>query len=181
MCAISFEPRLQTERLSLRPALREDAVWIADRINDYAVARMTTRVPHPFALADAEGFLERLDPRSNRAFLIEHPAFGAIGLVGLHDAPDPPVANGRPLPELGYWLGRTFWGQGFATEAVGAVLRWAGQGWGRRAVIAGHFADNPASGRVLEKVGFLYTGEVQPRFSVSRREVAPTRMMVWLA
>jgi RimJ/RimL family protein N-acetyltransferase len=62
-----------------------------------------------------------------------------------------------------------------------AVLSWAREVWGRRAVVSGHFADNPASGRVLEKAGFLYTGEVQPRHSTARGEVAPTRMMVWLA
>jgi len=53
--------------------------------------------------------------------------------------------------------------------------------FGVRAVIAGHFADNAASGRVLEKCGFLYTGEVRQRFSLARGEEAATRMMVWLA
>ena len=83
--------------------------------------------------------------------------------------------------EIGYWLGRPHWGQGYMTEAVDAGLVWAGQGWGRRYLLAGHFADNPASGQVLVKTGFLYTGEVVPRFSLARGEEAPTRMMVWLA
>jgi hypothetical protein len=47
--------------------------------------------------------------------------------------------------------------------------------------MAGHFADNPASGQVLIKTGFLYTGDVTPRFSLGRGVDAPTRMMVWLA
>ena len=182
MCAIIQEPRLRTQRLVLRPPRGEDAVWIADRINDYDIARMTTRVPHPYGLADAEDFLASAGSERDRLFLIEHPGFGAIGMVGLHDGPTRWSPTGAALsPEAGYWLGRTFWGRGFATEALAAVLDWAAKGWGRRVVAAGHFADNPASGRVLEKAGFLYTGEVQPRFSLSRGEAAPTRMMVWLA
>jgi RimJ/RimL family protein N-acetyltransferase len=67
------------------------------------------------------------------------------------------------------------------TEALEAALAWAGGAWGKRFVMAGHFADNTDSGRVLVKVGFLYTGEVLPRFSTARGEEAATRMMVWLA
>jgi RimJ/RimL family protein N-acetyltransferase len=181
MCAIQSQIRLETERLVLRAARPEDAVVIADRINDYDIARMTTRVPFPYSLDDARGFLDSGSP-SDRRFLVEHPSFGPIGMVGFHDASTAWSESGCALsPEIGYWLGRSFWGRGFATEAVTAALDWAHARWGRRAVASGHFADNPASGRVLEKAGFLYTGEVQPRFSLSRGEVAPTRMMVWLA
>ena len=60
-------------------------------------------------------------------------------------------------------------------------MDWARRKWKKRAVVAGHFADNPASGRVLSKAGFLYTGEVKQRPSLARGEPAATRMMVWLA
>ncbi|HEX7887447.1 MAG TPA: GNAT family N-acetyltransferase, partial [Phenylobacterium sp.] len=80
------------------------------------------------------------------------------------------------------WFGRPFWGRGYATEAVTGALRWAGSDWRKNVVWAGHFADNPASGQVLCKAGFLYTGDVEPRPSVARGGAAvPTRMMVWLA
>ena len=72
-------------------------------------------------------------------------------------------------------------GDPLPTEAVRGVLVWASRNWRRRALVAGHFADNPASGRVLEKAGFLYTGEVRPKFSIARGADADTRMMVWLA
>jgi RimJ/RimL family protein N-acetyltransferase len=182
MCAIQSQITVETKRLVLRPAELDDAVFIADRINDYDIARMTTRVPRPYTLEDARGFLGAGDPTVERNFLIEHREFGPIGLVGFHDASPAWSQSGCALsPEIGYWLGQTFWGQGFATEAVRAALDWAARQWDRRAVASGHFADNPASGRVLEKAGFLYTGEVQPRVSLARGEVAPTRMMVWLA
>ncbi len=182
MCAVAAEARIETERLILRPLRSGDAVWIADRINDFEIARMTTRVPHPFALSDAERFLAGLEPERDRAFMIDHRSFGPIGVLGFHEGPTCASPSGAALsPEIGYWLARTFWGRGFATEALLAALPWAAASWGRRAVAAGHFADNPASGRVLEKAGFLHTGEVQRRFSVARGAAASTRMMVWLA
>ena len=69
-------------------------------------------------------------------------------------------------------------GRGLATEALTGALAWAARDWRRRYVVAGHFADNPASGRVLEKAGFLYTGEVRRGFSKARAGEARTRRMV---
>jgi RimJ/RimL family protein N-acetyltransferase len=185
MCAHFTPTRLETERLVLRPPGPDDAARIADRINDYDIARMTGRAPYPFAVADAEAFLRsgaEADPLCERAFLIEDRAGDLAGGVGFHAPRTEWSESGCALgPELGYWLGRDFWGRGLATEAVLAALDWAREGWGVRAVAAGHFADNPASGRVLEKAGFLYTGEVQRRPSAARGETVPTRMMVWLA
>ena len=60
-------------------------------------------------------------------------------------------------------------------------MLWAHEGWGKRAVLSSHFADNPASARVLEKAGFLYTGDVEQRFSVGRGQEAAARIMVWVA
>jgi RimJ/RimL family protein N-acetyltransferase len=178
MDAQAQAPRIETERLVLRPPCAADAVYLAELANDPEVARMTTGVPYPYRLADAEGFLAasaRADVEAERPLLIEHRQFGPIGMAGFHRDP------GSALTELGYWLGRTFRGRGLATEAVGAALSWAGQGWGKRAVLSSHFADNPASARVLDKAGFLYTGEVRRRFSVGRGRHVDSRMMVWLA
>jgi RimJ/RimL family protein N-acetyltransferase len=142
---------------------------------------MTTSIPHPLTLADAEAFLARMedrDPEREALFAIEasdspEPR-GLVGLLGFH-----PGEAGAP--EMGYWLGRPFWGRGLMTEAVRAALVWASEAWGRRFVPAGHFTDNLASGAVLIKAGFLYTGEIRVRFSMARGEPAATRMMIWLA
>ena len=73
------------------------------------------------------------------------------------------IRTRRRAPEVGYWLGRPFWGRGYRRPRRStAVLAWARDGWGRRCVIARHFADNPASGAVLIKAGFLYTGRSAP-------------------
>ena len=171
-------PRIRTERLLLRPPTLADAVYIAELANDADVARMTVSIPHPYRLADAQAFLSAVaarPPRDTRPFLIEHPDFGPIGMTGYQRHP----ASG--LMEVGYWLGRTFRGAGFATEALRGALRWAQLDWGRRAIVSNHFEDNPASARVLVKAGFLYTGVRETRFSLGRGQSVATRMMVWLA
>jgi RimJ/RimL family protein N-acetyltransferase len=181
MCAVRLPHRIETDRLTLRSPRREDAAWIARQSADYDIARMSTRIPHPYGLADAEAFIEGLSP-SDRVFLIEHKRRGPVGVIGFHDGTTAWSESGCALsPEVGYWLARPHWGDGLASEALQGALVWASEEWGIRAAAAGHFADNPASARVLEKAGFLYTGEVQPRFSRARNAVAPTRMMVWLA
>ncbi|MFN3512270.1 MAG: GNAT family N-acetyltransferase [Phenylobacterium sp.] len=177
MCAIELEPVLSTERLRLRRPRKSDAERIAAFCNDFDVARMTTRIPHPYGLADAEAFLHGLDdqdPLTAATFAIEHPQDGLVGVMGFY-------ANEAGRTEIGYWLGRPYWGQGYATEAARRALVWASRDWGRRFVMAGHFSDNPASGEVLCKAGFLYTGEVRLLASAARGEDAPARMMVWLA
>ena len=104
---------------------------------------------------------------------------GGFGLVGV--ARVAAAEDGDPAPEVGYWIARPFWGRGFATEALQGAMAWASRAWRRRALMAGHFTDNPASGRVLEKAGFLYTGEVRRGFSRARGAEAEARRMVWLA
>ena len=178
MCAFGPVREIQTPRLTLRGPVAVDAPVIATLANDEGVAGMTSQMPYPYALADAQAFLARAgraDPSQYAQFAIEHRQHGYIGGLGL-------FPRDRPGPEIGYWLGRPHWGQGYATEAVEAALGWAASAWRRRLVVAGHFADNPASGQVLIKAGFLYTGEVEARPSAARGgEAVPTRLMVWLA
>lgn len=177
MCAIELEPVITTQRLRLRKPRRSDAARIAEYCNDLDVARMTSRIPHPYGLDDAYAFLDgqaEHDPRAEATFAIEHPDAGFMGIVSLFE-------NADRRTEIGYWLGRPHWGRGYATEAAAQALVWAHETWGRRFVVAGHASDNPASGQVLCKVGFLYTGEVKLLPSAARADDAPVRMMVWLA
>ena len=177
MCIIETSPVIETRRLILRAPAAQDASRIAAMANDEEIARMTCRMPHPFGVGDAEDFIIAVagqNPARASTFLIEHEDLGPVGVIGLFEGED-------HVPEAGYWIGRDFWGRGFATEALEGALVWASKRWKRRALVAGHFADNPASGRVLEKAGFLYTGETRRAFSRARGEIADTRMMVWLA
>ncbi|MFC0633570.1 GNAT family N-acetyltransferase [Brevundimonas balnearis] len=177
MCVIETSPVIETRRLTLRAPQPQDVPRLAVMADDYDIARMTCRMPHPFTRRDAERFVVDVsaqDPKKGRTFLIEHERLGPVGVVGVFESED-------PWPEVGYWIARDFWGRGIATEALQGALGWAKTRWRRRALMSGHFTDNPASGRVLEKAGFLYTGERRPRFSLARGEPVETRMMAWLA
>ncbi len=178
MCVIEAAPILETRRLRLRAPEPRDLKAITQMIGDYDVSKMLTRAPHPYTYADAEEFLGKAmahDPARERVFLVELEDQGPIGMMGFHPHED------APFTEFGYWIVKPYWGRGFATEAAQAALNWAARSWGRRALRASHFTDNPASGAVLSKSGFLYTGEVRPALSLARAEQAPLRMMVWLA
>lgn len=178
MCALNVRPAVATERLLLRGPVAADVAPITELANDLGVAGMTATMPYPYRQADAEAFMggvARLNAHTEAVFAVEHREFGVIGMLGFHE-----MEPGRP--ELGYWFGRPFWGRGYATEAVTGALRWAKADWRKNVVWAGHFADNRASGQVLCKAGFLYTGDVEPRPSTGRGGApVPTRMMVWLA
>jgi RimJ/RimL family protein N-acetyltransferase len=177
MCVIETSPVVETRRLVLRAPAPQDVPAIARLANDHDIARMTKRMPHPFGQGDAEDFVIAVaaqNPARAMTFLIEHEDHGPVGVIGLFEDAD-------PAPEVGYWIARPFWGRGFATEALQGAMVWASRAWKRRALTAGHFSDNPASGRVLEKAGFLYTGEVRRGFSRARNADAETRRMVWLA
>jgi RimJ/RimL family protein N-acetyltransferase len=87
-----------------------------------------------------------------------------IGGCGIH-------RDSEGALELGYWIARPYWGLGFATEAARAVMGIA-RATGLSPLRAGHFADNPASGNVLRKIGFRFTGRIERRYSVGRRAEA---------
>lgn len=164
---------IRTERLILRPPGAADAPRVGKLSRDRDVARMVSMIPYPQPDISAEGFILIMEARAglgaDHVFAIELPGEGVIGLAGAH-------ARGGDGFEIGYWLGRPYWGAGFATEAARAVTGVA-LALDRGPVTAGHYVDNPASGRVLEKVGFVYTGEVAQRFSLGRGEKADLRLM----
>jgi RimJ/RimL family protein N-acetyltransferase len=146
-------PVLETERLILRAPRFEDAKAIATLANDRRIAENTARIPHPYKVADAEAYIASLDePGAETAFVITLAEDGTvIGGCGVG------VLDGQAA-ELGYWLGVPFWGQGFATEAVRAVIDHAFEDAGHAFLNAGARVTNPASRRVLEKCGFQWTG-----------------------
>jgi RimJ/RimL family protein N-acetyltransferase len=177
MDVIDHAPEIETRRLMLRAPRHADAARLAELANDIGICSMTTRMPFPYGVPEARAFIDQVhdqDRTRQNTFLIEHEDEGVVGALGFHRA------DGQPL-EMGYWIGRPYWGRGLATEAAQGALSWARKDWRRKMVVAGHFADNAASGQVLVKAGFLYTGQVQRRHSRARGGEAPTRMMIWLA
>ena len=163
----------RTERLLLRPGWPEDAPAVHEAINDRDIVRMLARAPWPYTLKDAEQWLEfEPDPLHPNFLLFERTA-GApvfIGSAGLGK-------DDKGQSEIGYWLRRSHWGKGFATEAGRAVVDIA-RALGHRHLSSGHFTDNPASGRVLRKLGFRPTGKIEQR-STRGRESATAACVLY--
>lgn len=157
----------RTPRLLLRPGWIEDAPALAKAINDPAVLRNLSRVPAAYGEEDARNFLSQ--PHDLRmpqllAFTRTQGAPRLVGGCGVHLADD-------GAPEIGYWVARPYWGLGFATEAAGAIMSMA-RAAGIGAIRAAHFADNPASGNVLRKIGFRPMGRIEQRYSPARGAMA---------
>jgi RimJ/RimL family protein N-acetyltransferase len=153
---------IKTKRLKLRPVRMSDAPRIARFCDDPGVGRMLAMTPLPYLEAAAEGWIMTLNARAplerDFVFAAELEGEGLIGCVGAHKSEQGDV-------EIGYWFGRPYWGRGYGSEAVGGFVAEAKM---IGALNAGHFVDNPASGRLLEKVGFAYTGETKRMFSMGR-------------
>ncbi len=144
-------PVLETRRLALRAPTLADAKTVAALADDRRIAENTARIPHPYRMADAEGFIAGANKVGGEAvFLItlrDGTIIGACGLV-----------TQEATPELGYWLGVDYWGKGYATEAMQAAIDYAFTDLEHKALQAGSRVTNPASRRVLEKCGFQWTG-----------------------
>jgi RimJ/RimL family protein N-acetyltransferase len=161
----------RTGRLLLRPGWREDAPALHAAIADEGIVRNLAQAPWPYTMADARAFLDRARPFDAPACLVFLRTAGAprlVGGVGLA-----PLATGAH--ELGYWIARPYWGRGIATEAARALIANARDTLRLKRLEAGHFLDNPASARVLAKLGFRPTGVTRARYSAGRRAEAPCR------
>ncbi|MFS0771720.1 GNAT family N-acetyltransferase [Sphingomonas sp. 1P08PE] len=155
----------RTERLLLRPAWPEDAAALAAALNDARVSHALERVPHPYTLADARAWVEAPRPADEASFLIDSLEHGAPILIG-----GIAIIGGPVDPRIGYWLSRNHWGRGYATEAGRAIIDMARHALPITRLSARHFADNPASGRVLRKLGFRPTGDAGQTHSAARGE-----------
>ena len=162
----------RTPRLLLRPGFPEDAPALATAIADESIVRNLAVVPWPYSVRDAEAFLAKPRDPVLPSLLIFERGLGAPQLVGA-------CGLGRRASgsvEMGYWIGRPFWARGLATEACTALVDIA-QTLGLPSLEASHFIDNPASGRVLEKLGFEALGIIAPRMSCARGQEVPARLM----
>ena len=153
----------RTERLFLRPGWIEDAHELQSMIGDETVVRNLATAPWPYALDDARTFLQRPHAPTEPSFLITLRTGGAPKIIG--GAGIGTQADGSL--ELGYWIARPYWGLGFATEAARAVLGIA-RAMNLPRLTASHMVDNPASGKVLRKLGFEPTGRIVNRYSAGR-------------
>lgn len=153
---------IRSERLFLRPAWPEDWQELHGLIADEQVVRNLARAPWPYTADHARDFARAPHERMIPNFFVTLPDSQGARLIGCAG-----LARDGEQVELGYWIGKSHWGKGFASEAARAVLAVA-RALGHRRIVASHYIDNPASGRVLEKSGFRRTGRVVERFSAGR-------------
>jgi RimJ/RimL family protein N-acetyltransferase len=146
-------PNLETERLILRRPEMGDIPAIIAIAGDIEVSRRLARVPHPYGEADAQFFLSEIVPNEWTWGITLRPSGTVIGMVGLSPQAEPNTA------ELGYYVDHRHWGQGIATEAARAVLDYGLTVLKLSRITSGHFLSNPASGRVLTKLGFVAIGQ----------------------
>ena len=162
----------RTPRLLLRPGFPEDAPALAVAIADRAIARNLASVPWPYRMRDAEAYLASPRDPVLPSLLIFARVSGPPQLAGACGLGRRP--SGRV--EMGYWIARSHWGRGLATEACTALIDIA-RTLGLPQLEGSHFVDNPASGRVLEKLGFEGVGIIAPRLSCARGTEVPARLM----
>jgi RimJ/RimL family protein N-acetyltransferase len=152
----------RTERLLLRPIWPEDASALYAAIADEGIIRNLARVPWPYTAEDAAVYARHQQSLMFPSFTLMLRTDGAPKLIGGCG-----LGERDGEAELGYWIARPYWGQGFAAEAAKAVVGIA-KTLGHRKLVSGHFTDNPASGRVLRKVGFRPLGRIERRYSAGR-------------
>jgi [ribosomal protein S5]-alanine N-acetyltransferase len=140
---------MKTARLNLRSINPGDADRIALLGGDWDVARMTGRIPYPYSREAALHWVSGL-AAGEVVFGIEHDN-ELIGICGFSP-------KGRGAAEIGYWVGKAYWGQGFATEAAEALMSYGFTKGGVKQFTCCHFTDNAASARVAAKLGFRAAG-----------------------
>lgn len=151
--------QLETERLLLRPLLHQDLATICEYMQDVDIYHNTLLIPYPYRQEDAESFLAMVYEQYTRASdyvfaMVAITDSRFIGVISLHLLPH---AKG----EVGYWLGKPHWNQGYMTEALQRVIEFGFTDLDLQRVQATHFTRNPASGRVMQKAKMTYEGTLR--------------------
>lgn len=186
---------LKTQRLVLRAPIPTDAERIQALANNWNVARMVALIPHPYTLADAHDYIAKSEAANAKdmdlrlALIHEDGYIGAIGIVPMRDsgaysgeadsgAPTQSVARHDPGTwSIGYWLGEPYWGQGYMTEAAIAIVRCFFANSDQDRLASAYLADNAASGRIQDKLGFEIVGHGMGR-SLARGGESPNVLTI---
>ncbi|MGD2251713.1 MAG: GNAT family N-acetyltransferase [Anaerolineales bacterium] len=150
-------PTLTTDRLILRPFNLDDAARVRELASEWEIAETTANIPHPYEAGMAEAWIsthaDAFEKETGATFAVvlesEGLLIGAISLV---------ISKAHQFAELGYWIGKPYWNQGFCTEAAREVLRYGFENLKLNRIQSRHMTKNPASGRVMEKIGMAQEG-----------------------
>ncbi len=153
-------PTLETERLILRPFQMSDVGNVQRLASAAEIAATTLNIPHPYPRSAAENWIRthraRFEEGEGVDFAITLRDGGTlVGAIALQITPQ------HDRAEMGYWVGVPYWNRGYATEAARAVVRYGFRVLGMNRIYANHFPRNPASGRVMQKVGMTLEGTLR--------------------
>lgn len=155
-----MRPTLQTDRLILRPFTAGDADAVTALVGAREIAVSTLSIPHPYDRSMAEAWLATHEGAFERGeslvlAVTQRDGGALVGCVGLA------IEQEHRRAELGYWTGLDYWGRGYCTEAAAAAVRHAFESIGLHRVFARHLVRNPASGRVMQKLGMRHEGTLR--------------------
>jgi len=155
---------LSSSRLLLKKPGPDDVEALVEQIGDWEVAKWLAKVPYPYTQDDANDWLTSgLQSELSFNTYLDERLIGGVGLA--------PNTDGSY--ELGYWLGKDYWGRGFATEAARCLLDYAMNELDLTPIQSGYMIGNEQSGKVLKKLGFREVGEIEI-YSISRGESVPS-------
>ena len=154
------QPTLTTARLVLRPFALSDAREVQRLAGDREIAAVTISIPHPYEDGMAEAWINTHAGDFERDVAVNYAITLAadgtlLGAIGLR------LELQHKRAELGYWIGKPYWGRGFASEAGQVIVDYAFRSLHLRKIYAHHMAINPASGRVMKKLGMIYEGKMR--------------------
>ena len=160
---MSCQTTLETERLILRPLTLKDAPIIQKLASDRRISDTTIAIPHPYPDRAAEQFISKqiaeFEAGHSVTFAIEKK--GDNSLIGILEILD--IEREHSCAEVGYWLAVEAWGQGYMSEALKPAIRFGFEKLSLNRLHAYHMVRNPASGKVLEKNGFVREGLLRQR------------------
>ncbi|CAM2928675.1 N-acetyltransferase [Chryseobacterium flavum] len=143
-------PVLETERLVLSKLEEKDIPLITNYLQHRIYSDLTSNIPHPYTDNDARLWIkmseESFKNNTGYTFGIRNKEWHIIGAIGLHDRDDDKA-------ELGYWIGMPYWNKGYVTEAAKAIVNFGFSQLNLNKIFATHFIHNPASGKIMEKIG----------------------------
>lgn len=152
--------KIETERLLLRKLLASDAERIEKLAGDFDLAKTTLNIPHPYPKGSASEFIESRHHAEEKKSIAAFAMVGKksqlfIGLINLN------LSTPHRRGELAYWIGKDYWGKGYGTEAVKALIAYGFRTLHLHRICAAAFTSNPGSWRVMEKAGLTYEGTLR--------------------
>ena len=150
---------IKSDKFILRPFKKGDEASLAKHINDKTIAHNTLRIPYPYTAKDARWWIshnlevakQKKKTELNFAITINGEVVGSIGFD--------PIEGHRA--EIGYWLGKKYWGQGIMTDAIKLMVKYGFSKLELKRIYADVFPFNKASAKVLQKAGFQYEGKLR--------------------